>query len=276
MKILAIITVYHCDKDLFIKDVQAFIDKVDELLVWNNTPCESANSLANLLTLESDKIIFCGEEENKGISYALNYAWRYSKEKGYDYLLSMDQDSIWVNFGNYISLVNEKLKKEKAIFGPYMGDLPPKEVYMPVDYVITSGCLVPISILDEIGGYCSDFFVDGIDVELCYHAKSYGYQSYMVANCSLIQKFGTPEIKKILGKKYVTSNYPPNRIYQILRNHIIILRRYKVSRKMYQIVFNVYIVKFSLKILLGEYDKWSKLYSIYAGVWDGLMYKRQN
>lgn len=246
------------------------------MLVWDNTPSIANLSLLTLPIMQSDKIILCGEGKNQGISYALNYAWRYSQAKGYDCLLSMDQDSVWVNFDNFLNLVSKRLKNEKAIFGPWIGDISPKKIFNPVDYIITSGCLIPISILNEIGGYCTEFFVDGIDVELCCHAKSHGYQSYMVSHCFLIQKFGTPEVKKILGRKYVTSNYPPNRLYNILRNHIIILHRYKVSRRIYHIVFNVYIIKFSLKILLGESNKWNKLHAIYKGIWDGLLYKKLN
>jgi hypothetical protein len=42
MKILAISVTFYPDKELFERSVSSFVDFVDEVLVWENTPKEEA------------------------------------------------------------------------------------------------------------------------------------------------------------------------------------------------------------------------------------------
>ena len=98
-KILAIVVTYYPEKELLERNVQAFIDHVDKVLIWENTP--SPDKL-DYRFIEHEKVVYYGDGINS-ISRALNYAWEYANENGFDYLLTMDQDSYFENFDYYVS-----------------------------------------------------------------------------------------------------------------------------------------------------------------------------
>lgn len=272
MKILAIIVTYYPSKRLLVKNVRSFVDNVDKLLIWENTPQETKYSYRFIE--ESEKIQYCGENENKGISYALNFAWQYAKRNGYDYLLTMDQDSYWAFFDDFLYSVKKFVAGgELGIWAPCHSPVYVEDEYLLSDHVITSGTLVPISILDVVGGYNTDFFVDGIDVDLCYRASEAGYKSYYVNNCFLIQRFGDRVSKCIFFRIVNSSNYSPFRLYGILRNHIIIMRKYNIVSSLRKRIIGIYIIRFTIKILLVEKNKWEKIKAILSGIYDGIRIK---
>jgi rhamnosyltransferase len=49
-----------------------------------------------------------------------------------------------------------------------------------VDYLISSGCLIPMSTLREVGPMREDLFIDYIDIEWGLRAKAKGFQSFGV------------------------------------------------------------------------------------------------
>lgn len=272
-RILSIIIVYNPNIDLLLTNIKSFVEYIDLLLIWeNSTLLDEQKEIINLIS--PTKIIFHNEGQNKGISYPLNYAWKYAQQYSFDYLLTMDQDSIWIGFKSYLNHCLNISKSQKAIFGPNLLSIENhNQIYRPIDHVITSGCLISIDALNHIGGYNTNFFVDGIDVELCYRAKKYGYNIFQIGECQLKQKFGAPQKVNLLGFKFTTSNYSAERLYNILCNHICIMRKYGITRTLCKQVFNVYILKFTIKIILGEKDKWNKIKAIYKGIWKGLITK---
>lgn len=272
-KILATIIVYNPDLNLLLTNIKSFIDDIDLLLVWENSTLPDKEKEI-IKQISSSKIFFHNEGENKGISYPLNYAWLFAQRNEFNYLLTMDQDSIWIGFNSYLNHCLNISKKEKAIFGPNL--LPTEkqhEICIPFDHVITSGCFIAIEILNKIGGYYTNFFVDGIDVELCYRARKNGYNIYQISECQLKQRFGDPQKINLFGFKFTTNNYSAMRLYNILCNHIIIIRKYGMTKFLCRQIFYIYILKFSIKIILGEKDKWNKIKAIYKGVWKGFTTK---
>ena len=113
---LSIIVVYNPKVDLLVKDICSFIKNVDLLIIWQNSVLsddvrECISSLGN--------IIFAGNGINQGIPTALNYALSYAIKNGYDYLLTMDQDSVLENFDNYKNTVIKKNQEKTCIVGAY-------------------------------------------------------------------------------------------------------------------------------------------------------------
>ena len=71
--------------------------------------------------VDSPKIEYVGCGDNVGISRALNFAWEYANDNDYDGILTMDQDSIWDNLGQFLSKIEVSPLKESAIFSPNQG-----------------------------------------------------------------------------------------------------------------------------------------------------------
>ncbi|MCR5547208.1 MAG: hypothetical protein K6F25_00460 [Bacteroidales bacterium] len=156
----AIVVLYNPDVDLLRRNLAAFVDDVDHILLWRNSSFDES-SIQDF----GEKVEFCGDESNHGISHALNFAWHFAKSNGYDYIMTMDQDSLWENFGSFYR--NILLSDAPfGIYGPVVNSRLPDVPFREVDLVITSGMIIPISLLDNVGGFEEDFFVGCVDYEI--------------------------------------------------------------------------------------------------------------
>lgn len=278
IKILAIVIIYNPDKYLLRKNIESFVRYVDKILIWDNSSSYIKDKHVEYLIPFFPEIQILGNGVNHGISEALNYAWKYAKDGGFDTLLTMDQDSFFVDFKSFKERVNNKWHKDGlSLCGP-TPNLHEKHFdnneFVKVPDLITSGMLVPIVLLDISGGYCNDFFLDGIDVDLCTKMEIRGYNSYRDNGCNLVQRFGNPKSKIILGKRIYSAGYSASRLYGIFRNHIIIWRRYNHPREVMKKILFQYFLKFVvIGVIFVDYNKREKLISVYKGIRDGKKYK---
>ena len=107
MKILAAIVIYNPDWSLLGDNIRAFYDHVDHILVWNNSDARIRLSDIRGLQPFFQKTTYKTLHKNVGIAQALNYAWHYAKEHGYDTLLTMDDDSVFEDYGTYRQRVEQ-------------------------------------------------------------------------------------------------------------------------------------------------------------------------
>ena len=278
MKILAIVVTYYPEKDLLISNINAFLDDVDRVLVWENTPCEEK---CKYRFIEHEKVNYCGDGNNS-ISRALNYAWRYAKENDYNYILTMDQDSILYNFKAMKNYAINHLY-EKIIIGPYLETyntvLHPSisnksSCAVKVESLITSGTLIYVEVLDVVNGYDDNLVIDGIDTDLCLRSNLHSIYSYQIPNCSLIQRFGEPKIGHFMGKRHLYSSYSPVRLMGILRSHIYLMRKYKsMSFEMRKYIIQHYIINKLFEIILFEDHKVAKVSAMLNGIYQGFRIK---
>ena len=98
MKILAVVVAYHPEPDLLRRNLDSFADGVDHILLWRNSPVEC----------DHPKVELAGDGTNQGIGTALNAAWTYAVQNGFDWLLTMDQDSCWEDFEAFQAAVLQR------------------------------------------------------------------------------------------------------------------------------------------------------------------------
>lgn len=265
--ILVIIVTYFPNKDLLLKNIGAFIDHIDKVLIWENTP-DSKKHIYRYISHE--KVEYCGDGINS-ISHALNYAWSYAIDNSYKYLLTMDQDSIWNNFPLFLKETIFNSEAPEGIYGPVVNDEKYEEKFHP-KILITSGMLVPVKILTETNGYNEDFIIDGVDSWFCYTAMEKGYNSFCIKGCYLLQNFGNFHGVSFLGYTFKTLDYPPRRLYEIYKSYIALSRRFKLTNE-YKKQFLLYLMfKWPIKIILVENNKIKKIESIIKGIMAGVSY----
>ena len=272
MKILATATAYHPDVGLFRRSICTYIDHVDRLLIWRNSTLDEEGLLEGLPS--RDKIEFCGNGDNVGISKALNHAWRHAEEHGYTHLFTMDQDSVWENFDVFLTTAGG-YDDGKSFFAPGVNERASSESIRPATEMITSGMLVPLQLLRDTGGYREDFTIDGIDNDLFYHAKSLGWKAYTVGGCALLQQFGTPRYHKLLKWRIGTLNYSPQRIYSMYRNNYIVIHSYPGTGIMKKRFRKTCGWNRPVRILLAEKDKAAKFRAMYLGIRDARRFIRK-
>ena len=260
---------------LLFDNINRLINDVSTVILWQNsifTECEK-EFICSQFT--NDKLVFAGDGHNKGIPIALNYAIKYMNHHGYDYLLTMDQDSLWVNLHQYVSFVNNQNKN--MIYGPrVLANTSIEEIKSiplqtkEVGFVITSGMLCHKDVISKIGLFNENLFIDAVDEEYCYRARQFGIKSAQVQGTYLRQQFGNSKRVSFLGKKTLVSNYTAFRYFYIVRNHIYLIRSDLLSKKEKRLVFINYVRAPIIKSILFEDNKIDKFKAIICGIIAGL------
>ncbi len=170
--------------------------------------------------------------ENRGIAYAQNKGIHSALAAGFSTILFSDQDSIYPK--NYVQdmmtvLYNRKgiaavaptyidlHKKEKGIITPddkVNLDIKTKNL-VTVKQAMSSGTLVPICVLQQVGYMNEDLFIDWVDFEWCWRARSRGYLIIVNTDVEISHKIGSGAIR-FFGKKINCQS--PTRHYYITRN----------------------------------------------------------
>jgi rhamnosyltransferase len=90
---------------------------------------------------------------------------------------------------------------------------------VPVDYLISSGSLIPLSSIKAVGGMREDLFIDYVDIEWGLRAKLLGYRSFGVCDAKMKHQLGDEPVILFNRKVPVHS---PLRHYYHFRNAILL------------------------------------------------------
>jgi rhamnosyltransferase len=93
------------------------------------------------------------------------------------------------------------------------------------DFVISSGSLVPIEVLEHVGGMEEALFIDQVDTEWCLRARSMGYRVFGVCAAVLEHRLGEGVRWFWLGRWRRVFRQKPFRYYYIFRNTLVLFRR---------------------------------------------------
>jgi hypothetical protein len=93
------------------------------------------------------------------------------------------------------------------------------------DVLIASGSLLPMAVLDEVGGMEEALFIDQVDTEWCLRARGRGYRAFGVRDAVLDHRPGEGLRWIWLGRWRRLIRHPPFRYYTIFRNTLVVCRR---------------------------------------------------
>ena len=273
MKILCSIILFKPNWDNVKSLLEDMSKYINDFFLWDNTPdgCGKDNFLGYIISRKKN-----AGGGNVGLSQAYNEAWIYASKYGYDYLMTMDQDSRWRGLETYISLIESHENKTQFNSVYFVSTMAGNSVpYTCIDSGgINSGAVIPIRFLNTIGGYNTDFFVDAIDDWLILEAKKNNLQCFVVGNSQIVQKYGEGGYGKFLGKKFKVTNYSPMRLYGVMRNYLILWHNYSLPVELKRKIVKDFFLTWTIKILLGEKNKIKKIKAIFTGVFDGLFQRK--
>lgn len=275
MKLLGIIITYYPNNKDFIFNVNQFIKNVDTLIIWQNTPLEDSKKHQISDKLFDEKVLLMGKGKNMGIAYALNQAYEImmNSSNNYTHLLSMDQDSTWVNFNNYCTIIKKNI--QNAIYSPNINNqLQLGDDLINVKTCITSGAIFPQSVLQVIGKFNEEYSVDCVDYDFCFKALNNNIKIVKVKEAAMNQIYGKPMKSKFFNLE--NNKYASKRLFFIVRNHILLWRDYPehMDYNFKRTILSSYIFGKILKIIFMEKNKTSKITSILNGLFAGLFNKR--
>lgn len=201
--------------------ILALHNVVDYIYIVDNcSDLETRKVLLELNKLES--VAICFLEENMGIGAALNIALNKAKELNFEWFLSMDQDSVFRSgFLDSFSDFVQKNPKALIMTPAINGGFSERNEIQIVEYAITSGNLVHMSVFEKIGNYNEWLFIDGVDFEFSLRARHFGFNIYRVGDAFLEHALGDGVVKYL---SRFHSYHSPLRRYYIFRNHFYLFK----------------------------------------------------
>ncbi len=263
MRIAACIILYQANPSDLRRNILAIAGQIDTLILWRNSP-------EDILVPEGlpCKIHWMGSGENLFIAKPLNECLAYCKREGFDWLLTMDQDSEFEDFKAFIQSVETISIEGVGIFAPNVNRRYSETAdAVEIESTITSGSLCSVQVAQAVGGFREDYQIYWVDSEFCHRLHLAGYKILALPHHNLIQQFG--KISVVHGVRCF--NYSPTTLYFMFRNMFWMHRQYRSNPNLKCIL---YTSQLYLKgIVIGENDKGPKLRAALKGMWHGLFRK---
>jgi rhamnosyltransferase len=234
--VCAVVVAHRPDLALLRDALAAVSPQVSDVVVVDNSP--RATTVVAACVLHQERNIGLAAAQNAGIDWA--------RRHGHTHVLLLDQDSIPAP-GMVAALLDalETIPDRIAAVGPRLRDprqgrdSPFFQIAFPrrracacrsgvdhirADFIISSGALVPLAVIDDVGAMDEGLFIDNIDVEWCLRAQSRGYRVYGVCAASMTHHLGDAWVPVLGGRAHVTRRRPV-RLYFMMRNHVAMYRR---------------------------------------------------
>ncbi len=192
--------------------------------------------------------------ENAGIARAFNVGIAEARRRGAEFVLLMDHDSVpmpamvaslrsaaasKIAAGERLAAVGPRIVDARDVHDyPFirLGWLSnahlrcgPRGGVIPCDFLISSGCLIPMRALDAIGNFEEGLFVDSVDFEWCSRARARGFSLYGVCEAELDHQLG--DERRAIGAGGQIIVHSPERIYYLTRNRVRLYGRRYVPLK---------------------------------------------
>ena len=228
----ACVILYHPKKE-DIANLFTYCSKVEKVYIFDNTEGKSNENLF----IGMENVSYFWDGENKGLSIRLNEACQRAIADNFEYLLTMDQDSSFLeeNIDGYFKdILNFKGKEKVAVYGLEYSknDInDTTEKYIEVDHLITSASVMNLNLYKEIGGFDENLFIDGVDIDYCYSALTKGFKSIKFARNFFNHTLGVRTRRGSIFTLYLikknVSVHSSLRVYYMYRNMLYIKNKYE-------------------------------------------------
>jgi rhamnosyltransferase len=249
MKTHAIVVTYNPDLDVLSREFELVISQVHKIWLIDNASTSSLATWVDDLGLH-DKLELVQMPANLGLGAAQNAGIQLARAAGATHVLILDQDSQpmpdMVDRLLAASVQLQSAGVPVAAVAPVYADcatgpasgfvrlgwldfkkqaiLPGQDV-VEADFVISSGSLIPVSVLDDIGLMDERLFIDHVDTEWCLRAQSKGYKLFGVPGARMVHTLGDRRTRIWFLRWRNVPYHSPFRYYYILRNSLLMQRR---------------------------------------------------
>ncbi|MGZ5190971.1 MAG: glycosyltransferase [Flavisolibacter sp.] len=233
MKIAAVVILYHPDENT-VENILSYSSSVTKVYIADNTEIPVAKIIDSITSAIPD-CVYIHDGNNNGIAARLNEVCRRAKADGFDFILTMDQDSAFDDgvIANYFRCFDEfSDKKRVSMFGvQYENPQWVSALCHPVAWttLITSGSLVNLGLFEQTGGFDENLFIDTVDFEYCYRSIQKRFKIILFKNILLTHHLGTKSLDDTSSNKTQVSYslHSPIRLYYMIRNYLYLRARYK-------------------------------------------------
>lgn len=292
-RVAAVIVLYHPELDHLRRVLQAHrACGPDALIVVDNGSRGSAE-IDTLLEAERPGVGWrlVRNAQNQGLGRALNQGIEAAAAMGCTHVALFDQDSLpapdllqrllaaqaeLVAAGHRPAAVGPTQRDsrtgveypQRRIEGLAMRMIWPSrqpERLVEVSFLITSGSLVSLEVLQEVGPMRDDFFVDYIDIEWCFRAGAAGLRCWCVGDALLHHTLGERR-RRFLGREI--SVHSATRSYFQFRN-LVYMARMKTVPMRFRVLETLYFLsRAPVHVALAGLS-WHHVRQVLRGIADG-------
>ena len=262
------------------------------ILVDNGSP--SLRTLRNAPGLHIIRL-----DQNYGLAYAQNIGIERAITLNMSHVLFLDQDSL--PYPDMVKRLDKGLRQAKdqgvtvatagpvtedSILGtrgffvktflgvPYKSYINPnsKKDFIKADFMISSGSLVPLSVINTVGGYRSDYFIDHLDTEWSARSGRLKFQSISVRDACMHHRIGEGAHRFWLLGWRTIFYHQPLRHYYIFRNTFLMM--YDNPFNVWQVFLLLRLLKLMIYFLIFIPDRFRRMRFMLIGIKDGLLNRR--
>lgn len=244
----AIIVTYEPDPDVLLRLLAQISTQTDFLLIDN-----ASSNAAQFIAHAQDTPRCIGVrrlDKNIGLASAMNRGLREVSAAAYGFAVLFDQDSqvpasFFIDMQRTYTRAQGLLSSKLAALGPRIVSLrnakpmpfkvfsrlckrsdrrlPSDAKLFEADFLISSGCMIALQYLDDIGMMKDEYFIDNIDLEWCFRASARGYALLGTDYALLQHSIGVDDDSALVRAGLIVS-HSPLRSYYSTRNRFALYR----------------------------------------------------
>lgn len=258
IKIGAVVVVYN--PDISVTDnIKTYAKDMEIVYVHDNS--EIKNEVFESEVKKISNVIYYFAGENQGLCVPFNKFYKMAVKKGIDWMVTFDQDSAASEgmAGKMRAFAESaECKNTIGIISPTVNeldniDIKQDSLYTYYDLVIQSGAMHRISMMEQVGSYDEDLFIDMVDWDYCVRCRAKGYHVVKINNAVLLHNKSDGNVNKnfIGGKMLYSGKFSQARYYYIYRNALYSYSKYHETDLIYGLVCLNALKKLKMNL---EYD----------------------
>jgi rhamnosyltransferase len=247
--VASVTVAYNPQPERLVQQMRALDGQVGQAIVVDNGSAAPLEAMEATLREANAAMRLLPFPANLGVAHGFNAGIAAARRAGARYVLLLDHDSVpgpgmVPALLEALGTAHRSSNGAVAAVGPRIRDerdraeLPfvtlgwlrnrharctGEEAIVPCDFLISSGALVDVQTMDSIGPFDEDLFVDSVDLEWCFRARSRGFHLYGACAAVLDHRLGDDRRALLKGVDVVV--HSPERLYYMTRNRLALYAR---------------------------------------------------
>ncbi|PVY81506.1 rhamnosyltransferase [Cupriavidus alkaliphilus] len=291
----AVVVTFNPDEPVFRRLLQATLRQVGTVVVVDNGSARiDVAAMCNSEDAGAGRIRYVPLGTNLGIAAAQNRGIDAAKAAGAEYVLLLDHDSVPAdNMVVALRQADRQLRDagvEVGAVGAVAHDRrtgttskvvrmvrgrvqrlasQTAEPYIEADFLIASGTMIAISVLERYGMMNEGYFIDHVDTEWCLRVKARGMRLFAIPSARLEHALGDHVVRVWLGRWREVPVHSPARDYYMFRNTVRMLLTTPMSLA-WRITHVFRLSQFAVFFGLGMSPRLKRIRLMTRGIIDGV------
>ena len=257
--VMGMVVTYNPDIALLERNLEALSEQTACVSVYDNGSANVQDIRALVGRVPRTSLIENGE--NLGLPVNYNRAMAEAVGKGYEWLLTMDQDSVLPE--GYVDRASEYFdRQDVAVICPRIWNKSvcsredfikssPEESASVVVSCVSSGSLLRAAAHAACGGFDERMFIDYVDFDYCKSVREHGYVVLRLNGCVLEHQIGESQVVRAMGKSKIVNNHSAKRKYYFFRNRMYYARKHGYKLREHMDFYR----RFAVLLVLVLYEK---------------------